>query len=229
MQAKEEMDTVKGQMDVDTRLDDALFDKPVPRHPKTAAQVAHIQAQNRRREYLERNPAYFDSLDHELADPLLYERLIKRFQTAAERQAEGKAKGYGRILEADLARGEQRLSQLAPGEDSSAPGGTVTTATATATDDYDDDDSPWHGEVVDGQHGRQLWREFLTERFVRGRDADFDYARVDGDVELDALAEGEAQDAWFDEEEPRWVTDEADAGDEQALTMRRGETGIQDF
>ncbi|KJZ74331.1 hypothetical protein HIM_06337 [Hirsutella minnesotensis 3608] len=124
------------------------FDKPVPRPAKSPAQLARIQAQNRRREYLERHPSYYDDLDHELAgkspaarlisqslfsfppasvgepfkntdvecppDPLLYERLVKTFQTPAERRSEGQAKGFGRILEADLARGEQRVSETAP-------------------------------------------------------------------------------------------------------------------
>ncbi|KAF4508853.1 hypothetical protein G6O67_005184 [Ophiocordyceps sinensis] len=199
---------------------DAVFEKPAPRHPMTGAQRARIQAQNRRREYLERNPAYFDNLDHELADPLLYERLIKKFQTPAERQAEDQAKGYGRILEADLFRGEQRLSQLG-GEDS--PGGTTTA-----------DDGPWRGEAVDGDDGRKLWRDYLTERFVRGRDDDFDYDPVDADLALDVLAARDAQDEWFDDEEPCWVAVDAhvgrgDDGDEQAQKCGRGETGIQDF
>jgi hypothetical protein len=47
-----------------------MFDKQVPRPAKSPAQTAQIQAQNRRREYLERNPSYFTSLDHELAGTL---------------------------------------------------------------------------------------------------------------------------------------------------------------
>jgi hypothetical protein len=46
---------------------DPNHDKPVPRGPGSPARVARIQAQNRRREYLERHPSYFDSIEHELA------------------------------------------------------------------------------------------------------------------------------------------------------------------
>jgi hypothetical protein len=47
--------------------DPVLYEKPVPREPTSPARRAQIQAQNRRREYLERHPSYFGSLDHELA------------------------------------------------------------------------------------------------------------------------------------------------------------------
>ena len=51
----------------DPTENEGMFDKQVPRPAKSPAKTAQIQAQNRRREYLERNPSYFDSLDHELA------------------------------------------------------------------------------------------------------------------------------------------------------------------
>jgi hypothetical protein len=43
----------------------------------------------------------------------LYDRCIRRFQTAAEREADGKAKGYSGVLEADLYRSEAKLAALA--------------------------------------------------------------------------------------------------------------------
>ncbi|KAJ4298418.1 hypothetical protein N0V88_003448 [Collariella sp. IMI 366227] len=75
------------------------FSQPRPRPERSPGHSAQIRAQNRRREYLERNGGYFQSGEHELADPLLYDFLIRRFQTPAEREAEGKAKGYARVLE----------------------------------------------------------------------------------------------------------------------------------
>ncbi|KAI1101209.1 coiled-coil domain-containing protein-domain-containing protein [Jackrogersella minutella] len=90
----------------------STYVKPQPRPPKSPARSAQIRVQNRRREYLERNPKYFDSLEHELADPLLYDALIRRFQSPAERELEGRTKGYSRVLEVDLIRGEAKLAQL---------------------------------------------------------------------------------------------------------------------
>ncbi|KAI5860620.1 coiled-coil domain-containing protein-domain-containing protein [Durotheca rogersii] len=90
----------------------AAYVHPRPRPPKSPAHSAQIRVQNRRREYLERNPGYFDSLEHELTDPVLYDALIRRFQSPAEREKEGREKGYSRMLEVDLIRGEAKLAQL---------------------------------------------------------------------------------------------------------------------
>lgn len=43
------------------------YERPVPRDPKSPSRAAQVRVQNRRREYLQRHPSYFDSLDHELA------------------------------------------------------------------------------------------------------------------------------------------------------------------
>lgn len=43
------------------------FSRPQPRAPRSPAQSAQVRVRNRRREYLDRHPAYFDSLEHELA------------------------------------------------------------------------------------------------------------------------------------------------------------------
>lgn len=213
-----------------------MFDKQIPRPAKSPAKTAQIQAQNRRREYLERNPSYFDGLDHELAgvylvlkqstprthpshlttaDPVLYERLIKRHQTTSERQIEGQAKGYGRVLEADLARGETRLSALA----TEAAGEQRTDFTAgqprwQATSDVD---NAWDAEATTREEGVELWREFLRERFIRGGDEDFDYAKIDGNEELDGVVRRDEEEGWFDDEDPSWEGGKV------------GETGVQDF
>ncbi|KAI0522126.1 coiled-coil domain-containing protein-domain-containing protein [Xylaria bambusicola] len=89
------------------------YERPQPRPPKTPAHAAQIRVRNRRREWLSRHPSYFRSLEHELADPPLYDVLIRRFQSHEEREKEGRAKGFGRVLEVDILRGEARLSRLA--------------------------------------------------------------------------------------------------------------------
>ncbi|ATY63205.1 coiled-coil domain-containing [Cordyceps militaris] len=179
-------------------------EKPVPRHHKSATHSAQVQIQNRRREYLLRHPAYFDSIEHELADPVLYERLVRRHQSATERESEGRAKGYGRTLEADLVRGETKLSHL------HAPSPLSSTGI----------DEMWEQPAADKAHGRDLWRLFLTHRFVHGRDEDFDYENVDGNEAYDDLARMEAEQKWFDDERPTRADDKAPL---------QGETGVQDF
>ena len=73
--------------------------------------------------------------------------------------------------------------------------------------------------------GRKRWEDFVRERFVRGRDEDFDYAAVDNDESYDILERADQEDRWFDEEEPEW----ADEGDEKVERPLEGETGVQDF
>ncbi|GAO13615.1 hypothetical protein UVI_02015180 [Ustilaginoidea virens] len=200
-----------------TALDDEasttyLYDKQVPRPARSPAKAAQIKVQNRRREYLQRHPSYLAALDHELA--VLYERLIKRHQSTEERQREGRAKGYGRVLGADLARGETRLTALA----TEAAGERRTDfATRPAWRAATDVDNAWDEEAGTREDGMHLWQEFLRERFVRGGDEEFDYGVVDGDEELDVDARRMEEDRWFEEEDPGW-TGEAS-----------GETGVQDF
>lgn len=43
------------------------FDKPIPRPPKSPSKTSDIRSRNRRREYIERNPKYFNNAEHELA------------------------------------------------------------------------------------------------------------------------------------------------------------------
>ncbi|RDA94989.1 hypothetical protein CP533_0141 [Ophiocordyceps camponoti-saundersi (nom. inval.)] len=207
----------------DARLTGPAFEKPVPRQPKTAEQKASIQVQNRRREYLERNPSYLEDPEHELAGKLsgsaltgrtrpltyvlLYERLITRFQTEEERLDSDIAKGYDHVVQAHAAR------------TASSP---RTPSKKKTTVYHLSDEDPWSVCVANKDHGRQLWRQFLRRRFLNGDDADFNYPSVDLDEGLDVEAFKAAEEAWFDDEEPAWADDTA--GEEQ-----KGETGIQDF
>ncbi|KAG5980880.1 hypothetical protein E4U43_006684, partial [Claviceps pusilla] len=50
-----------------THNHNSMYEKPVPRPAKSPAKTAQIRIQNRRREYLERHPAYFDGEDREFA------------------------------------------------------------------------------------------------------------------------------------------------------------------
>ena len=82
----------------------------------------------------------------------------------------------------------------------------------------------WDQEATGKEEGLQLWRQFIADRFIRGRDDEFDYSKVDEREDLDDLARRDAEDEWFDQEEPSWTKDH-EPDDRQLL----GETGIQDF
>lgn len=140
---------------------------------------------------------------------------MKRFQTPDERAAEAKSKGYGRTLEADLLRGETRLAEL-PGSQRGPE------TTQAANSDFAKD---WNRQASDKSDGLELWHIFLTDRFVHGNDDDFDYSTVDSNDDYDSLARRDAEDAWFDAEEPSLVEDLT----ETPISPRHGDTGVQDF
>ena len=165
------------------------------------------------------------------SDPLLYDRCIRRFQSATEREAEGRAKGYSGILEADLYRSEAKLAALVSNQPSQNPAASLEstmqfTTTSTAHITYvlgpngeilpeDPDEIPKTKE-----EGMERWKTEMTLRFLRGEDDDFEYSKVDENDEWDVFENREAEDRWFDDEKPEWTASEH---------AREGETGIQDF
>lgn len=163
-----------------------------------------------------------------LTDPLLYDALIRKFQTPAEREAEGKRKGYSRVLEGDLVRGEARLADLArksdePSSLEASPSASSANTASIATVDLE------LSAIKSKEEATVRWTEFLVERFVRGGDEDFDYDVVDFDDSYDVMERRDAQDAWFEEEDPDWVSEPEDAELGNQRQKRTGETGIQDF
>lgn len=228
--------------------------------PRSSSEHAAVRVRNRRREYLERNPAYFDSAEHELAgeslslleavrlaanrtaDPVLYDKLVRQFQTPAEKDADDTAKGYGHVVEAALRRGEATTGLAAQavarstggsqhGDGMSLPGegrGQVPRLEA----EWADLSTPPSNRA----EAADQWREYLRARFVRGGDTDFDYATVDEDEDYDTLARRDAEDAWFEDEDPEWVSTEAfeearqdTERQSQSRPQLQGETGVQDF
>lgn len=216
-----------------------------------------IKVKNRRKTYLDQNPDYFSaslelagprhrgrigemsttSLILTNADPLLYDRLIRRFQSPAEREAEGRQKGYSGVLEADLMRSEAKLAAL------NHPESSVVTYRRDARGEIYAEDS--HDAPKNKEEGQQQWRREMTERFLRGEDADFDYHAVDENEAWDdrRQEERDEEERWFTEEEPRWILndDDDDGGPDndnghqghrkegRVSKVTRGETGIQDF
>ncbi|KAG0637338.1 coiled-coil domain-containing protein-domain-containing protein [Tuber brumale] len=166
-----------------------------------------ITIRNRRQSlnYISKNSsAYFSSPDLELADPLLYDRLIRHYQTPSEREAEGRSKGWSGILEADITRSEAKVEALREN-----PQETLESRAETN-----------QGQTVSSkEEAEQVWRETMTLRFLEGRDEEVDYAAIDGNEEYDDYRqiERDAQDAYFDAESP------------SVEGSTTGDTGIQDF
>ncbi|QSZ37103.1 hypothetical protein DSL72_009195 [Monilinia vaccinii-corymbosi] len=207
---------------------------PEPQQQDSAERASRIQVKNRRKLYLDRHPSYFTAPDLELADPLLYDRCVRRFQSAAEREADGKAKGYSGVLEADLYRSEAKLAALKGNPDSSSKdeneeAGRVEKDNGVPYLSYARGQS---GEVLpedpdevpqSKEEGFERWKFEMTLKFLRGEDRDFDYQDVDAGGEWDEIENRDVEERWFEDEEPEWV------GEEDTEETVGGETGIQDF
>ncbi|KAK2814275.1 hypothetical protein FQN49_008248, partial [Arthroderma sp. PD_2] len=152
--------------------------------------------------------------------PLLYDRLIRRFQTAGEREAEGRKKGHSGALEADLERAEAKMEALAHPDPTSlftytrGPNGEILAE--------DRDEIP-----ATKQEGAERWKHEMEMRFVKGADDEFEYSVVDQCEDYDDLSE--EQEKYFDDEEPEWLVEKGEGEDGAAKELLKGETGIQDF
>lgn len=185
----------------------------------------------------------------------MYDRLIRRFQSPAERKEDSKKKGYAGVLEADLWRGEAKLEALRQKDGySSSVSPTLTQNEANLgqgestfdntglirkqmfdfiENDYDNEEDE-EDEPQNKADGEKMWRKEIERRFVTGRDEDFEeYDDVDDGRWDDGLEEErEEEEKWFDEEEERWVSEE-EFDDDGKLGKKekglKGETGVQDF
>lgn len=158
---------------------------------------------------------------------MLYDRCIRRFQTAAEREADGRSKGYSGVLEADLYRSEAKLAALngqnLDREPSSPSASSLPFVSYVRGEDgevlpEDPDEVPKSKE-----EGLERWKFEMTIKFLKGQDQDFDYKEVDESDEWDTIEKKEEEDRWFEDEEPEWVEEE------DGVQTIGGETGVQDF
>ncbi|KAK9482769.1 coiled-coil domain-containing protein-domain-containing protein [Lipomyces starkeyi] len=201
---------------------------PQPLPPKTRPpQVRnHVTIKNRRLHYLHRNtPSYFQRSGLAEADPLLHDRLIRRFQTTEERQAESNTQGWAGRMYEDLMRAERRLeienvkrAEETRGQD---PG-------ESAAEEVEDAD------VESREEGERQWQYLMTLRFLEGLDTDFNYDDVDFDEQWDDMAQlaRDREDEYFDAEEPTWYEDDGNGHsmhEKSSGHVLKGQTGIQDF
>ena len=151
-------------------------------------------------------------------DPLLYDRLIRRFQTPQEREAQGRAKGFSGVLETDLMRSEAKVDALANPDPNAMLSYTRGRDGEILAEDRDD-------IPANKEEGEKAWQWEMGLRFMRGDDPDFDYKTVDENEEYDDLSE--ELDEYFENEEPEWMV--GDSRGEDAREKLQGETGVQDF
>ncbi|KAK1080803.1 hypothetical protein LTR33_005227 [Friedmanniomyces endolithicus] len=172
---------------------------PRPKDDTTSA-VVHVQAQDADRIRIKNRR----------------KRLIRRYQSPAERQREGRERGYTGNLEADLMRSEAKLEALRHPDVNSAMAykraedGSITGVEADREE-----------RAGSKEEGRARWVEFMRQRFLRGEDGDFEYEVVDESEEYDDRGEEEQRhlEAYLARQSEEYL---GEGGP-------RGETGVQDF
>ncbi|KAK7946460.1 uncharacterized protein PG986_010781 [Apiospora aurea] len=222
--------------------------RPQPRPVRSPARSAQIRIQNRRRAYLDKNPDYFRSLEHELIRYCMIPSFVASSPQKSANWKDGKRVVAG--ARGRPATGEAKLSQLkessasngqesASGQPSSSrANSTAAAATATTTtlpaglgEVLLQDEAQTSSKPESQEEGQQRWDDFIRNRFILGRDEDFDYGPVDGNDAFDEMERQDEEEAWFGDEEPSWIGEEGE--DEPAASKDKsrlqGETGLQDF
>lgn len=151
-------------------------------------------------------------------DPLLYDRLIRRHQTAAEREQQGRERSYADTLEADLVRSEAKREAVQR-PDPNSP--VVYSRQANGEIIGVDQDQQTTGSEASREEDWERWVDVMGQRFLRGEDSDFDYATVDGNDDFDDR-----------DEEARAGLERYLEGEEASFVGEgrpTGETGVQDF
>ncbi|KAH9809817.1 coiled-coil domain-containing protein [Teratosphaeria destructans] len=174
-----------------------------------------IRIKNRRKRYLDLHPEYF-SADLELADPLLYDHLVRQFQTPEERERAGRERGHTGNMEADFVRSESRLEALRHPNPNSpvvykrGPDGSIVSVDADAGEKAQSKEQAW-----------ERWKDIMGQRFLRGDDDQFDYKAVDENDDFDDRQEEDREDLdkYVGAQEAEFVGD----------GTPKGETGVQDF
>lgn len=129
------------------------------------------------------------------------------------------------MLEADLYRSEAKLAALAGSHNQEIlenSGSRAPSYQVRYIRGPNDEILPEDPEDIpkSKEEGLKRWKDEMTMRFLSGEDTDFSYKEVDECDDWDTIENLEAEDRWFDEEEPAWVGENS-FGD--------GDTGIQDF
>ncbi|KAF2464319.1 uncharacterized protein BDR25DRAFT_98223 [Lindgomyces ingoldianus] len=177
-----------------------------------AERSARLASKNRRKRYLEVHPEYFDDPALEFADPVLYDRWIRRFKTTAEREAEGRAKGMTGLLQVHAAHQEaaHHPNPYSLFSHTRGPNGDVLPE--------DKEDAPDSKE-----EGRRMWEDEMTQRFLMGNDTDFDYNKVDSNPDYNDPEEER------DREEAYFMGSDEDMDDQDSSQNPSADTGIQDY
>lgn len=144
---------------------------------------------------------------------------IRRFQSAEEREAEGRAKGherYANFLMSNVVCPRNRTGTDSSRRPIDAPN-RAPQPNKLIPLELEREDPP-----ASKVEARERWQTLMEYRFVDGLDLDFPYQAVDEDAENDDIEEQsrKLEDAYFSQEA---------AAFEVAEDQLNGQTGVQDY
>ena len=169
---------------------------------------------NRRLAYLTKHPSYLN-IGVEYKDPLLYDTMIRRFQSAAEREDAGREnrtesrfslanhflQGIDRVEMTQ--RKAKAFDARTKGIDSSD-----VDRQAQMWQAYEDGVDNWvthsTNEMDAKERNKVMFEKVIRERFLAGLDEDFDYRTVDNNEAYDDMdvVRRDEEDSYFDQESP---------------------------
>lgn len=150
-------------------------------------------------------------------DPLLYDRLIRRHQTASDREQQGRERAYADTLEADLVRSEAKREAVQHPD----PNSPVVYSRQANGEIVGFEQDQTLGAESSKEEDWERWIDVMGQRFLRGEDADFEYEAVDGNDDFDDR-----------DEEARAGLERYLEGEKESFVgdgKPTGETGVQDF
>ncbi|KAL2100727.1 hypothetical protein ACEWY4_002488 [Coilia grayii] len=165
---------------------------------------------------LQKEGQYFSEEQMRFREPLLYEQYIGQYLSEEEilqRSQEAMEKGTGGLADLLIDSYQERVLQGRLQEQQDKEDG------AQEEEEEDEDDEPCRGGGQDWEPNEQekalLREEFLSQmhqRFLEGKDKDFNYSEVDDNPDYDNLdiVSRDAEDRYFDEDEEEEEEEETD-------------------
>jgi hypothetical protein len=195
-------------------------DIQVPPPPISSPPLTKITTRNRRLTYLNRSEYLSSPTIQERLFPLLYEKLILRHETSAEK-ATAEVTSKQRSLTNVLLEAGDHMEKVQRQRDR--------TDDDRARDEVQREMEAQIAEMTpqrildDRQESHDLLERMMREKFLAGGDEEFDYPSVDEDDQWDdwETVEEDIRAEYFDNETP-----EEELEDGRVLT---GQTGVQDF
>lgn len=171
---------------------------------------------------LQRDGDYFSEEQMRRREPLLYEQYVGQYLTdeevlerSQEAMTEGAPEGSGGLAHLLLNSYQERLLQNRMQEEQEREDGAQEEEEEEEEEDIQAQEKEWEPTAEEKAQLREEFISQMHQRFLDGKDKDFDYSEVDENPDYDNLdiVNRDAEDKYFDEDDS-----EEEDDDEEAMT-----------